>query len=382
MKHRTFLALIISTLFIVAGCASTTPLIKASKEGDSLTVQKLIDAGANVNELDSSGYTPVMYAVWSGKTETVKVLINKGADVSAKDKSGYTPLLWASSYGYLDIAKLLIDRGADVNARGYDGSTPYSLALQANNAELSELLKNKGADITKGTDVDVKNDVDSTVLLSAVEANNIEMVKNLVESNKINLEVKDAQGMTALAYAAYNTYSAKYYSQIKIIKILIKAGADINAKTAEGETVIDRALALCLGDIIDEIIRSGINILKPGAGKARLFFVGEELWDYNSVYVGNQSKVLNHNKYIGLAFIDVEPGKHAISVAEKSPKTTPIFSIDTVAGQTYYLQVTQDMKRRIAHYAMVKLSNIEIKRLDESEAKQKIREILKSKELQ
>ncbi len=160
------------------------------------------------------------------------------------------------------------------------------------------------------------------------------------------------------------------------------ASIQINREnSAKKVSALDIALHSAQGEIIDEIIRTGVNLWKPEVGKARLFFVGEGVWDYNSVYVGKQSKVLNSNKYFGMAFIDVEPGKHTVSVSEKPAKPIPITSIDTTAGQTYYLRVTQDMKRRIAHYALVKLSNVEIIPLKESDAKQKIKEILKSKEI-
>jgi ankyrin repeat protein len=134
----------ISILLIISGCASA-PLIKASANGDSLAVQKLIDAGANINEPDSKGYTPLMHAIWSGKIETVKILTNKGADVNKRDLDGCTPLLWATYYKYSDIAKLLIDNGADINAQDATGAT----ALHCTNSlALTQYLLDRNADTT------------------------------------------------------------------------------------------------------------------------------------------------------------------------------------------------------------------------------------------
>ena len=202
MNHSNlFFAVIIAVFLIVTGCASTTPLIKASASGDSLAVQKLINEGANINEPDSKGMTPMIYAASSGNIETVKTLLNKGADINARDNEmGYTPVLWALTYSYFDIAKLLIERGAD-----------------------------------------------------------------------------------------------------------------IYVKSREGETLLDLALSSTQGNIVDDLIKVGnINIWIPEAGKARLFFVCSDLYDYIKVTVGKQSKRLNHNTNSGVAFIDVDSGKHFI----------------------------------------------------------------------
>lgn len=283
--------------------------------------------------------SPLIQASSSGDSSTVQKLLSEGANVNEPDGSGYTPLMYAIWAKKTETVKILLNKGADVNAQDGHGSDALRYAIQYAQPEIVKLLISNGADIKR----------------------------------------KDSSGVTHLAYAASYLYSSKDYPQIDITKQLIKGGADINVKNTEGETLLDIALSRCLGDIVDELTRRGVNIWKPEAGKARLFFVGDGLWDYNTVYVGNQNKVLNHNKFIGLAFLDVEPGKHTVLVSEKPAKPTPVFSIDTTASQTYYLQVTQDMKRRLAHYAMAKLSNVEIIPLKESEAKQKIKEILNQK---
>jgi uncharacterized protein len=144
MKHRNFFTFIISILLIISGCAST-PLMKASENGDTYTTEKLIKEGAKINEQDSNGYTPLMYAAWSGKTEIVKLLINKGADVNKRDNNSYTPLLWATYCRHLDVAKLLIDNGADINAQDATGST----ALQyTDSLMLTQYLLDRNADTT------------------------------------------------------------------------------------------------------------------------------------------------------------------------------------------------------------------------------------------
>ncbi len=304
MKHRNyFFAFVIAIFLIVSGCASTNSLINASANGDSLAVQKLISAGANINEPDSNGATPLIHAIWKGKTEAAKYLIESGADLNAKDKKGYDALFYAIEYGQLETVKSLIGKGA-------------------------------------------------------------------------NIESKDLTGLTPLVYAVL------YDRNIDIIKLLIKSGANLNAKTSEGETALNMLLSL-KSDIVDDLMKTGnVNLWVPDADKARLFFVGSVLWDSIKLTVGKQSKLLNRNMYTGLTFFDVDSGKHAIyAYIDKYDSEKPTASIDAKTGQTYYFKVTQDMKKRVAHYVLIKLSSIEITPITEAEAKEEIKEILKSKKL-
>ena len=149
---------------IVLGCATTSPLMKASENGDTYTAKKLIKEGAKINGQDSNGYTPLMYAAWSGKTEVVKLLINKGADVNKRDNKSYTPLLWATYCKHLDIAKLLIDNGADINAQDATGSTAlhYTDSLM-----LTQYLLDRNVDTT------LKNEQGWTVLRQSIYDKNI-----------------------------------------------------------------------------------------------------------------------------------------------------------------------------------------------------------------
>src|SRR5512145_793958 len=109
MKHRlTIYALIISVCLMTICCATVkSPLISASSKGDSVTIQKLVNEGSNINETDANGYTPLIYAVWSGNIEAVKTLLSLGANVNQKDKSGYSAMYHAIYSGYPNIADLL-----------------------------------------------------------------------------------------------------------------------------------------------------------------------------------------------------------------------------------------------------------------------------------
>lgn len=200
MKHRNlFFALTITILLIVSGCASTTPLIKASTKGDALAVQKLLDEGANVNEPDSYGTTPLMHAIQYQNIETIESLIKKGANINVKDKYGNTALHYAAYSSNYKIIKLLIDIEADVNVKDVGGTTPLDACVS--NYEGAKLLIDNGANI---------NAQDKTGLTAlhyiaqTYNDKNALMVAEYLLSKNADTTLKDENGWTALRLAIYS----------------------------------------------------------------------------------------------------------------------------------------------------------------------------------
>lgn len=84
-----------------------TALHIAAREGNVEKVGLLVDAGANVNGVDSDGYTPLHLAVVAKSAATVTALLDAGANRNAIDRDGDTPLKFARILGADDIVALL-----------------------------------------------------------------------------------------------------------------------------------------------------------------------------------------------------------------------------------------------------------------------------------
>jgi len=120
-----------------------TPLYWAASQGDTEVAQLLLEAGTDVNAADHDAQTPLHLATWQGHTEMVQLLLERGADVNASNDDGWTPLHSAASQPYPEVLELLLAAGADVNAMDTAGSTPLMLG---DNEEVRQLLRQHGAE--------------------------------------------------------------------------------------------------------------------------------------------------------------------------------------------------------------------------------------------
>jgi ankyrin repeat protein len=112
------------------------PLQLAAMNGNAGMLDRLMKAGADPNApLTQFGDTALMMAARTGKTDALALLLEGGARVNDAEKwGGTTALMWAASEGHPAAVKLLIERGADVkarsnfvaaaNGRGFEGRTP------------------------------------------------------------------------------------------------------------------------------------------------------------------------------------------------------------------------------------------------------------------
>ncbi|MDR2372131.1 MAG: ankyrin repeat domain-containing protein [Puniceicoccales bacterium] len=93
------------------------------------TIDKLIAAGADVNERDEDNVTALHEAAKYGCFRIAKRLLEYGADPNVQAFKGITPLHYATLFGHLGIVHLLLTHGANPNIQSNDGETPLDYAI-------------------------------------------------------------------------------------------------------------------------------------------------------------------------------------------------------------------------------------------------------------
>ena len=246
-----------------------TPLVHAAAFGTADAVQLLLDAGADPNAPGAAGITALHVA--ARDIRKVQLLLAGGADVHARSALGATPLsVAAATNGAAGVVALLLEKGARVNDRDSTGRTPLAAAAGADHTAAVRLLLAAGADIgdppalfgaamhgnaeTMRLLLDRKADVQSrapdvpnvvkngpirlgrlTALHFAVTSGRPEVVRLLLDAGAA-VNAQDIRGLTSLTYAI-----ATDRPDPAIVRMLLGAGADMAIRDSNGESVLDWA---------------------------------------------------------------------------------------------------------------------------------------------
>jgi ankyrin repeat protein len=257
-----------------------TPLYIAAENGNAAMIRKLLDAGANANQVDRmTGETVLMVATRTGDVDAVRTLLNRGADPNAVEPQlQTTALMLAAASGHAPVVRALLDHEAGVRARTRTGPTPaprlpcvdrpgcgshgvgiirgglpergkrdpipgamtpLMYAAREGHIESARLLLDAGANINE---VD-QNDIGP--LLMAISNNRIDMARFLVERGA-NIHAADWYGRTPLVAAIemrnvdlhYVTFEHMVTAEdrkaiLDFITLLLERGVDPNIRVKE-----------------------------------------------------------------------------------------------------------------------------------------------------
>jgi len=117
------------------------PIVDAAYLEKSEFVKVLIDAGADVNQIDyTHKFTPLMWAVQNQDKKTIELLIDDvELDLNYTDSVGMSALML--SHNDINITQILIDAGADWNIKNYEGKDLFDLMDQMDRDYFSEEMR-------------------------------------------------------------------------------------------------------------------------------------------------------------------------------------------------------------------------------------------------
>ncbi|KAK8186813.1 ankyrin repeat-containing domain protein, partial [Phyllosticta paracitricarpa] len=181
-----------------------------------------------------------------GKTVVVESLLNANPKLAnRRDDDDRLPIHWAVSYNQMPIVRLFVQtKNFDVDEQDGSGWTPLMMAASLKDSdELVDLL------ISRGADVNIKNNNGNTALHFTASKSNLDIARKLVE-NKASARVKDKRGQLPLHRAAA-------VGSVPLIKLLLEAKSPVNATDIDGMTALHHAVAEGHGDAAVELLKAG-----------------------------------------------------------------------------------------------------------------------------
>jgi ankyrin repeat protein len=192
-------------------------LIRAAKAGQSQVICGILDSDSSlVDTRDQHGWTLLCHAALHGHTELVRLLIERGADVRLNK-----PIHYAGQRGHREICRLLVDVGAVdhlVDSDNKEAVAAYRALYRFDADGLADFLGKK-PELTHVRQLD-----GSTMLHEASTNGAVEVLKVIVQAGT-ELDAKNDRGHTPLDRAVI-------HNQIDAARFLIDSGAVTDILTA------------------------------------------------------------------------------------------------------------------------------------------------------
>lgn len=193
-----------------------TALSLACDKGIALSVQLLLEAGANRNHRTRLGKRPLDICVLNGNIDAASILLEFRVQIDYTDDKGNTVLHHISDITSSELVRKLVNAGADLHSSNKNGVTPLQVAVEAQNIAVVEYLLSKNADPSQ-----CSNEAHS-LLHIACDKNDMSLLRVLAEKGKMDLQLADSmKGAPSLLMTLVDTWQEP---NMELLTYLVKTG--------------------------------------------------------------------------------------------------------------------------------------------------------------
>ncbi|MBP5427568.1 MAG: ankyrin repeat domain-containing protein [Clostridiales bacterium] len=231
---------------------------KTLSNGNFELTKNMLEFGVDVNIATPSGDTALMVACLGENEEVVRLLLSKKARLNEKYMQGLSAVKFIDDYGISEnVAKIVLEAVLDKkdlnsNMEGEGSLSPLMYALRRSNISLVKVLISLGVDVNcvdKYANTPLKDICSSTENIT-----NIRIAKLLID-NGADINKENYRGITALMIACCS-------DNIGFVKLLLVEGADVLKKNKNGKTALDMAQEIDNKDMINLLRKKTVPIDK------------------------------------------------------------------------------------------------------------------------
>lgn len=188
-----------------------------------------------------------------GCTDILHFLLAAGVDFEKRDQIGATPIFYASEHGQTETARVLIEAGVDVNRQAIDGWTPLEVAVACGHLDTARVLEAAGAKLERELGCSASGEPFRPAFIAAASSGHEEWVRNFMRWG-VDMEQPDPKsGGTPLIVAAT-------YGHLGVVRLLVEAGADLEAYDYEGFTALVNATTAAQPHVVQYLIEKGVAV--------------------------------------------------------------------------------------------------------------------------
>ena len=195
--------------------------IEVVKTGDVALIDSILKNQPDLaNAKTKQNLSVLLLAAYYNHTEVVKIMLQYKTHFNIFEAAGT---------GRLNEVQKHVASGASINAFAPDGFTALGLACFFGHQEVVDFLLKEKADVN----IPSNNDFKVAPLHSAVAKKSIPIAKMLLEAGA-NVNARQTSGVTALHSAVHN-------GQLDMVQLLLERGADISSTMEDGRTPLSMA---------------------------------------------------------------------------------------------------------------------------------------------
>ncbi|XP_046752292.1 transient receptor potential channel pyrexia-like isoform X1 [Diprion similis] len=220
-------------------------------------VEYLIKRGMDCNAVDArTGYTPLHFAAFGNAAQVATILLDNGAKIRSDGSTTESVLHCAVRARAVETVALLLERGASVGVRNQAGETPLHVACFVQSIQCVELILRRPGVEVNATSNDLRIPLHFAVMSTTAAP---ELIALLLTRGAL-VNAVDEEGYTPAHIAALNELAEP-------VNVLLKAGADLSAKTRSGVTVLGVILRK-IPDALEtfrQILDASVELRRPAA---------------------------------------------------------------------------------------------------------------------